>query len=67
MRFKIICGMIVLLVPVVQNPLGSGRCVSSPKNSQVQEIDLFPIPVRSLNHTKSLDGKSESLAGVCET
>ena len=67
MWFKIIYGMSVLLVPVVQNPLGSGRCVSSPKNSQVQEIDLFPIPVRSVNHTKSLDGKSKSLAGVCET
>ena len=56
MQFKIIYGMSVLLVPVVQNPLSSGRCVSSPKNSQVQEIDLFPNPVRSFNHTKSLDG-----------
>lgn len=58
---------VMYAVPVVQKPLGSGIYVSCPKNSQVQEIDLFPIPVRSLNHTKSLGGKSESLAGDCET
>jgi hypothetical protein len=56
-----------MILQVVRKPLSSGRYVSSPKNSQVKEIDLIPIPVRSLNHTKSLDRKSESLAGDCET
>lgn len=58
---------VMYAVPVVQKPLSSGRYVSSPKNSLVKEIDLIPNPVRSLNHTKSLDVKSESHAADCET
>ncbi|XP_057818065.2 protein NUCLEAR FUSION DEFECTIVE 4 isoform X1 [Cryptomeria japonica] len=58
--------MFVIASGMYAVPVARKQYVPTPRMSQVDEIDLLPIPLVHVNHKKHLDEKSESFAGDIE-